>query len=70
MEVRMNYESPRLTSFGRVSALTASSFKCTGGSDAFYASQRTGIEPAGGETIYDETTGEVISSDECSPFTT
>lgn len=64
------YESPRLVRYGSVEALTASAFKCTGGSDAFYANQRTGIEPVEGETIYDETTGEAISSDECSPFTT
>ncbi|MEX0762976.1 MAG: lasso RiPP family leader peptide-containing protein [Dehalococcoidia bacterium] len=67
--MRKPYEAPRVVAYGRVEALTASSFKCTGGSDAFYANQRTGIEPVGGDTIFDESTGGVIDPDGCNRFT-
>ncbi|MEX2376964.1 MAG: lasso RiPP family leader peptide-containing protein [Dehalococcoidia bacterium] len=64
------YEAPTVVHYGSVAALTASAFKCSGGSDAFYASQRTGIQDKdGGGAIYDPMTGEVIDQDPCQPFT-
>lgn len=68
--IRERYLSPELVVRGRVSAITASGFKCTGGSDAFFAAMRTGAKDqlSDGETIYDTSTGGAIDAGSCEPF--